>query len=307
MANNHQLQVYFTTLPIMEKIALAIQPAAYDSGNSSTSRPPDFFNDVRVRQAVTMCMDRQKVVDTVLAGLTEVPNSYLPKAHPLYDPNSTSYSLNVATGNQLLDQAGWRDVDNNPATPRQAWGVKSVPSGTPFEVNYVTTNAVQRQQVSTILVDSLAQCGIKVNVQYLDASVLYAEGPGGVLFGRNFDLSEFAMGSAGVEPSCEWYSSSHIPTSTNHWVGENVSGYSNPNFDTACQVAMHTIPDESNHAAAYTQAQSIFTTDLPVIPLYWRIKVAAARTGVCHFSLDPTSASNLWNIEAVDSYPGCQP
>lgn len=307
MASKNQLQALFTSVPVMEELALGIQSAAYDNGKTGGSKQPDYFSDVRVRQAVAMCVDRQKVVDSVLAGLTDVPNSYLPQAHPIFDPNVTSYSLNVAAANQLLEQAGWRDVDNNPATPRQAWGVPGIPSGTPFEVNYLTTNAVQRQQVSTILATSLAQCGIKVNVQYLDSTVLYAAGPQGVLFGRSFDLAEFAMGSTGIEPPCDWYTSSHIPNSANHWVGENVSGYSSPAFDAACQAAQNSIPDESSHATAYTQAQTIFATELPVIPLYWRVKVAAARPGLCHFSLDPTASSNLWNIEAFDSGAGCQP
>jgi len=307
MAGRNQLQVMFTTVPVMEQLALGIQGAANDSGNTNGSKQTDFFSDVRVRQAVAMCLDRQKVVEAVLAGLTQVPNSYLPQADPLYDPNLTGYSLNVAAANQLLEQAGWRDVDNNPATPRQAWGVPGIPSGTPFVVDYLTTSAVQRQQVSTLLAASLAQCGIKVNVQYLDSTVLYAGGPGGALFGRNFDLAEFAMGSTGIEPPCDWYTGSHIPNSANHWVGENVSGYSSPEFDAACQAAQNSIPDDPSHSAAYAQAQTIFATDLPVIPLYWRVKVAAARIGVCHFSLDPTAASNLWNVEAIDDGEGCQP
>jgi peptide/nickel transport system substrate-binding protein len=115
------------------------------------------------------------------------------------------------------------------------------------------------------------------------------------------------MGSTGGVPPCDWYTSSHIPNSTNYWVGENVSGYSSPDFDAACQAAQNSIPDESSHAQAYSRAQIIFATDLPVIPLYWRVKVAAARTGICHFSIDPTALSDLWNIEAIDSGAGCQP
>ncbi len=55
------------------------------------------------------------------------------------------------------------------------------------------------------------------------------------------------------------------------------------------------------------QAQSIFANDLPVIPLYWRVRTAAARADFCQFSLDPTAASNLWNIEAFDLGSGCKP
>ena len=44
---------------------------------------------------------------------------------------------------------------------------------------------------------------------------------------------------------------------------------------------------------------------MPAIPLYFRLKVAAARADVCHFDLDP-SANPMWNIEAFDMGQGCQ-
>jgi peptide/nickel transport system substrate-binding protein len=307
MTEQNQLQALFTTVPVMEELALGIRPASHDNGIDPVKDRADFFGDVRVRQALALCLDRQKVVDVVLLGLSTVPNSYLPSEHPLYNPNLSTYSFDVVAAGQLLDQAGWKDVDHDPATPRQAWGVPGIPSGTPFEVNYITTNAVQRQQVSTILTASLAQCGIKVNVQYLDANALYAPGPDGDLFGRIFDLAEFAMGSTGIETPCDWYTSSEVPNAANSWVGTNVSGFSNPAFDLACLTSQQSLPDDPAHTAAYAQAQSIFANDLPVIPLYWRVKIAARHADLCHFSLDPTAASNLWNIEAFESGAGCQP
>ncbi len=307
MADQNQLQALFSKVPVMEELALGIKPASYDNGIDSSIDRPDYFSDVRVRQAVAYCLDRGQVVDSVLSGLSSIPNTYLPEEDPLYNPDAAAYSLDVAAAGQLLDQAGWKDLDNDPSTPRQAWGVPGIPSGTPFVVNYATTNAVQRQQVTTILAGSLAQCGIKVNVQYLDANSLYAPGPAGILFGRNFDMVEFAMGSTGIEPPCDWFTSDQVPDAANNWVGTNVSGYANPVFDAACRSSELTLPDDPVHTAAYVQAQAIFATDLPVIPLYWRVKTAAARPDLCNFSLDPTAASNLWNIEAFDSGAGCQP
>jgi peptide/nickel transport system substrate-binding protein len=115
------------------------------------------------------------------------------------------------------------------------------------------------------------------------------------------------MGTTGLEPPCEWFSTEAIPTSANHWVGTNVSGYSSPAFDKACLTAHQTLPDEADHASAYQEAQALFAQDLPVLPLYSRIKTAAARPQVCNFSLDPTASSALWNIEAFDSGNACQP
>jgi peptide/nickel transport system substrate-binding protein len=307
MAGQGQLQALFTSTSVMEQLAFGIQPAAYDNGYNPSQDRPDFFSDPHVRQAVAMCIDRQKIVDTVLGGLSSVPASYVPAEYPLYDPGVKTYPYDVNAANALLDQTGWRNVSNDLTKPRQGWNLKHVPNGTPFELTYITTGAAQRVQVATIIADSLAQCGIKVDVKYLDQTDLYAPGPAGLLFGRGFDLAEFAMGSSGMEPPCEWFSSSEIPNADNHWVGTNVSGYSSPAFDAACQAAQLSLSDETVHGAQYGQAQVIFTEDLPVIPLYWRVKTAAAGPAVCNFSLDPTASSALWNIEKFDAGTGCQP
>jgi len=307
MADQDQLQALFTTTPTMEQLALGIAPASYDNGFNEQSDRPGYFDDPRVRQAIAMCLDRQQVVDTVLYGLTTIPTSLAPAGSPFYNPDVKTYSYNLTEANALLEQAGWKDTDNDPTTPRLADGVMNVPNGTPLELSYLTTNATQRLQVSSILADSLAQCGIQVNVENLDQADLYAPGPAGPLFGRNFDLAEFAMGSTGIEPSCEWYASAEVPNATNHWVGTNVSGYNNPDFDSTCQAAQQSLPDQPEHIVAEHQAQSIFAEEVPVIPLYWRVKVAAALPQVCNFSLDPTAQSAMWNIEAFDSGFGCQP
>ena len=44
------------------------------------------------------------------------------------------------------------------------------------------------------------------------------------------------------------------------------------------------------------EAQRIFSEEVPVIPLFLRLKVAAARPGVCNFSVDPTQNSEVWNL-----------
>jgi peptide/nickel transport system substrate-binding protein len=305
MNGQNRLKTEFTNPPVMEQLAFGIQPAVYDNGYNASVDRPDFLGDARVRQAVAMCIDRQKILDTVLHDLSTIPTTFVPSDDPLYNSSLTSYSFDVSSANALLEQVGWHDTDNDPATPRIAHGIKNVPDGTPLELSYITTGAAQRMQVSSIVADSLAQCGIQVDVKYLDQTDLYAPGPDGPLFGRNFDLAEFAMGSTGSEPPCDWFTTSEIPDNNNDWIGTNVSGYSSLSFDAACQTVQSSLADEATHLDAYRLAQSIFAKDLPVLPLYWRVQIAAIRPDVCHFSLDPTSSSSLWNIAEIDSGVSC--
>jgi peptide/nickel transport system substrate-binding protein len=241
----------------------------------------------------------------VLAGLTVTPDSFVPSTHLLYDKEVAKYPFDVNAGIALLKEVGWVDSDENPSTPRTALNVTGIPNGTPFIISYWTTSALQRRQVSDILSKSLSQCGIQVNVQYYDQNDFYAQGPGGPLFGRQFDLAEYAIGVNGTQPPCSWFMSSEIPTKENNWVGVNVSGYSNSDYDIACKHAMHILPDKPEQTDAYAQVQVLFANDLPSVPLYQRIKVVATRKDLCNFSLDAFSTNDLWDIEEIDYGPAC--
>ncbi len=306
MQQSGTVRLTFAPSMTIEWLGLGIVPATYDNGiNLAKGDRPDILADPRTRQAIALCLDRKSVVDTVLYGQSSVPLSFAPSESPLYVPTVASYDYDVAAGNKLLDEVGWRDLDGNPATPRQAVTVKNVPAGTPLSLNYYSTPALQRRQVADILSQSLEKCGIGVKVQYYSQNDLYAPGPEGLLFGRRFDLIEYAMSTEGVEPPCDWFTSSEIPNAANHWIGTNVTGYSSAAYDTACHNAHLALPGEQAYSDAYQQAQSIFAEDLPAIPLYYRLRVAASRADVCHFDMDAT-ANPMWNIEAFDMGQGCK-
>ncbi len=307
MQSGEQAQAFFTSGMTIEWLGIGTTPAAYDDGYNTLFQKDrqDIFADAHTRQGIAYCLDRQTVVDQVLLGRTTVPITYLPVNHPLYDVNLDPIPFDPALGVSLLEQAGWRDTDGDPLTPLEAVTVKNVAAGTPLLLNYYTTTATQRRQVTDILTKSLAQCGIGVNAQFFSQNELYAPGPSGALFGRRFDLIEYAMGVNGIEPPCNWFTSAETPTQANAWIGANVTGYKNPQYDAACHAAQAALPDEQTYTDAYYQTQAIFASDLPAIPLYYRQRIAAARPDLCHFDLD-ASANPLWNIEAIDFGEACE-
>ena len=240
----------------MERLDFGIKPASYDNGYSAAGGDrPDYFGDPRTRQAIAYCLDRQKVVDEILYGLTSVPDTYVPAESPLFNENVPSYPYDPARGAQLLDQAGWLDSDNDPATPRLSRNVPGVLLATPLTLNYWTTSATQRRQAAEILSESLAACGIGVTVQFFDPNDFYGTGPGGPLFGRQFDLAQYAMGTTGFAPPCGWFTTPEIPKAANSWVGTNVSGYSSAEFDAACAAASASLPETPEYTAAQDQSQ----------------------------------------------------
>lgn len=306
MQQSKEVRTTFAQGQAIEWLALGIRPSSYDDGyNTAKGDRQDSLADPRTRQAIAFCLDRQKAAETILYGESSVPLSFVPTDHPLYSAGVPSYKFDPAAGIQLLEQTGWKDLDGNTATPRQAVSVKNVAAGTPLMLNYYLTSTLQHRQTAEILTQSLAQCGIGVNVQYYDQNELYTPGPAGLLFGRHFDLAEFGLATDSIEPPCDWFTTAEIPNAVNNWVGTNVTGYQNAEYDAACHNAGLALPDEQSYKDGYHQVQAIFAADLPAIPLYYRLKVAASQADICHFDLDPT-ANPLWNVEAFDKGQACK-
>ncbi|MGD9101724.1 MAG: peptide ABC transporter substrate-binding protein, partial [Anaerolineae bacterium] len=288
-----QLNAAFVTSTVWEHADFGILPVeSYDR--------PDFFGDVRTRRAIAHCMDRQAVVDTILFGQSVVLDTYVPPQHPLFNPQTAYYDFDVAKGAALLEEVGWIDDDGDSSTPRVAQGVQGIADGTLLEFNYWTTSATQRQQATQVLQASLAECGIKVNLEYWSLGEYFADGPDGPILGRHFDVSQFAW-LTGVEPPCNLFISQEITGPPENgfcgWGCYNNTGWANDDYDAVCNAALQSLPGTPEYEQYHLEAQRIFADQLPVIPLYLRFKLAATRPDMQNFIMDPTANSEMWNIE----------
>ena len=68
----------------------------------------------------------------------------------------------------------------------------------------------------------------------------------------------------------------------------------------ACTQARSSLPGTPEYEEGHKEAQRIFSQEVPILPVFLRLKVAAARTGVVNFGVDPTENSELWNIFEID-------
>lgn len=304
------LKTYFGMGPEWEGLYFGIKHSSYDDIYNPYEDRQNFFGDVRVRQAVAYCLDREEIQKHITLNQSVIPVTFLPPNHPFASTETRIYSRDPALGNQLLDEVGWLDADGNPSTPRLAQGVENVFYNTELALNYYLTDSKLHNRVSDVVVESLAECGIKVTPTYLSVAEMYAAGPEGALFGRNFDLAELAW-SNGLLPSCFLFSSSEIPTARNNWLGKrfggvNISGFSNPEYDAACDLALSAGLDEELLRAQSALAQQILMEELPAIPLFFHVKAMVSRPDLCGLSLDVTARSGLKDIESLSlSESGC--
>ncbi|MFN2214715.1 MAG: ABC transporter substrate-binding protein, partial [Anaerolineales bacterium] len=314
------IEASFVSGTTWEQVTFGIQHTDYEDGYQPGSDRPDFFSDVRTRRAFLMCMDRQAVVDTLTYGRSTVLDSYVPPEHPLFNAQVRHYDFDVQAASALLEQVGWVDEDGDPITPRLARGVENVPEGTPLRLTYVTSDAPLRQQVTAILQQSLAECGIQAEVSHLAGVELFACCGEGTVFNQRFDLGEFAWGTES-EPPCDLFLSANVPgwpgvpwisimddqeriIAESGWGGQNIGGFVDQEFDQACNTALNSLKGQPEYIEAHHEAQYIFAEQLPIMPLFQRLSIGAARPDLCNFEVDPTGYQ-YWNIEEFDYGEGC--
>jgi peptide/nickel transport system substrate-binding protein len=284
-------------------------PAAYDarwemlvfgiSPNRDYDRP-DFFEDVRVRQAIAQCIDRQAIAQQVADPQARVLHSFVPPEHPAYAGEAlTVWGFDPHSGQGLLAAAGWYDEDDDGV--RESHGIPNVTDGTPFHVTYRTTNDPARVETAGLVRSYLAACGIQLDVEIMAPEALFAPGPDGVLYGRHFDLAQFSW-RATADPLCDAFTSGQMPD-TGRWERPNVSGFLDDEFDTACLAALEAFPGDAGFAAAYTDAQRIFSERLPVLPLFQYSRATLTDGTAIGLAPNPTEVSELWNIEQIDLRP----
>jgi ABC-type transport system substrate-binding protein len=94
------------------------------------------------------------------------------------------------------------------------------------------------------------------------------------------------------------FHSAELPTSAAP-LGVNAAGFSNAEYDAACGLLLHSLPESPEYAQAAQDTQQILVESLPSIPLYMRPRLIAHRAEICGLQVDPTEYSGLWNLEQI--------
>lgn len=284
------LQAHFQSGTAFEHLDFGIVPI-----EEYAETRPDWFGDVRVRQAIAQCLDHQAIINHAAFGVATPLDAYTPNDHPLLPDDISRWPTSRDTARALLDELGYLDTDND--------GIREDPlTGTPFHITLGTTSGTEtRPLIVEEIQTQLLACGIEVEPYFVPAPEFFDDGPAGPIFGRQFDLVLFAW-VIGTEPSCRLYLGSQIPEPDN-WGGSNNTGWQNADFDTACEAALNSLPGRDTYIPNHQTALRIWTEELPSIPLFLHTKVALTTPHILNFHLDPTQPSELWNLYELDIIP----
>lgn len=120
------------------------------------------FKDKKVRQALTMALDRNKIIQSVLNGQGKVANSPGNPISWAYNPNVKKFPYNPKKAKQMLAQAGWKDHDGDGILDK---------NGKKFEFTIKTNQGNKpREEIATIVQQELKKIGIKATPKIVEWS-----------------------------------------------------------------------------------------------------------------------------------------
>jgi peptide/nickel transport system substrate-binding protein len=180
----------------------------------NVSRPP--VDDIRVRQAFLMAVNRPALVQGLLGTDAEPALSPIPPALREHSRDARPIPYDVAGAGRLLDAAGWRDTNGD--------GIRDK-GGRPLtlEVEFSSSDPL-RPDMLVAMQSQVKQAGINLVLKPMESTTWVSR-----LRARQFQGSFWGWGwGPGVmAPNAEaiWHSRSIPPA------GANFAGYSNPRVD----------------------------------------------------------------------------
>lgn len=125
------------------------------------------FSDRRVRQAMTCLTDRESMIRNLLFGLGETVVGPIHKFRPEYNSDLEPYPYDPERAVALLEEAGWRDSDDDGILDKVSDGRKA---DFRFEILINSGNQL-RKDIALVVQSELQEIGIDCQVRELDWSV----------------------------------------------------------------------------------------------------------------------------------------
>ena len=202
------------------------------------------LSDKAVRQAISMAIDRKKVVDIIWYGQGKPATGPLVSANPWYDKRLKPFEYNLKKANEMLDKAGY----------------KRGPDGTRFKITqHFTPYGESFVRLAEYTKNELGKLGIVVETQSADMGgwlkAIYTDWSYHMTNNFTHNYSDPAIGTQRA------FVSSNIRKGASF---TNSMDYKNPRVDELFAQSAIEI-DEKKRAAQLAEIQQILRDELPVI------------------------------------------
>jgi len=229
------------------------------------------FDNPKVRQAISMAVNRENLVKFLYQGLAELPNGPLPSFMPGYDSTLKPYAYDPEGAKKLLAEAGVKNLSFEFITysnPR------------PY-------NPVGGEKLAAAIQADLLKIGVKTTIKaypWKEYKEALAKEEGNAFFygwiGDNGDPDNFLS----------LLDTKEIKTTLNS------AQYSNAKVDQLL-VKGRQAQDPAERAKIYSELQHIVVKDAPWVFLSHSLDMAANSKKVLDYKLHPTGVSFLTNVD----------
>ncbi len=208
------------------------------------------FQDLRVRQAIFLLMDRKTILEKLEYNQAQPLSSYWPS---LYGSSSTNplVEYNPVKAKQLLNEAGYTRLDQN--------GYLTNDQGERLEFTISYANEPYEKHM-TLFADSCKQVGVKVNLERISWATLTKKTD-------EYKFDTVMIGWSGAlfgEPEQLWHSKHAEEIG-----GSNLSYYKNPEVDRLID-SMPPIFDANERNKIIKKIDALIYRDTPYLLFWWR-------------------------------------
>ncbi len=177
-----------------------------------------YFQDKRVRQALTMLVDVPQIIETLRFGLAKRTLTHFNPSSNDYNTSLKPYPYDPKRAAELLDEAGWKDTNGD--------GVRDK-DGMPFRFEMLASSNSTLIQLLPILKEQLRKVGIDMTERQLEFTV-YVEN----LKDHHFDA---ALGGWSADLISDPYQLWHSSSASNR--GSNYVSFKNAESDRLIEEA----------------------------------------------------------------------
>ncbi len=263
---------YLDDLKAHEEIELfySEKSALYYMG-MNCRRPP--FDDVNLRRAVAMLVDKDFIISRILQGQATKMHSVVPPGNTFWHcPDVPRYGDGLSRQDrirkayEILKAAGYSwdtaPVDGS-GNVVQAEGMRT-PEGSPLgEITILTPPAdydPNRAMAGQVIQGWLREMGVRASARPMAFGSLVQE----VKVRRDFDAFILGYGHLSLDPDYVRY---FFHSAYDEIRGQNKSGYRNPEFDRIADASAKEM-DRQKRREMIREMQKIIIRDVPFVPLY---------------------------------------
>ncbi len=241
------------------------------------------LQDVNVRRAISLAIDRQELIEGLLNNLQGAAVSFW-DGTPYQDPTLSAPEYNPDQAAALLDAAGWTVG---------ADGIRAK-DGVPLKLRYATNMRGLRRDAQQVIEQQLLKVGIAVElINYDNRQFLASYESEGPIARGQFDVAQWAISPQFPDPNTSRFLISEIGTAENNYVGANWSHVRDAELD-ALFIQQRTTVDYDARVAIFHQISRIVAENVYWMPLWQDKDIWSINTRLSGVKISGGTA--FWNV-----------